>query len=195
MKTLSRVLKSRSGMTVVEMMLAILLLAIIGATVAASLAPTLRAYNNANSVAEINTLLDNLSRDMLSDIAKAREISLSSTGEITIKNDLLTVSYGVDDEGYLYRDAKDSLILAKGYYKKKTISLRYLTMTRAPGGAGTLMTLAPGVYGKNSNLNIILEFSLYDDGGFMTSRSFAAKPLGLNQYDAKQESSALSETP
>lgn len=185
MKALRRALRSRSGMTLVELILAMILLAVIGTTVAASLVPTLNAYNNTNSVAEMNALMDNLTRDFLSDLGKAREVTLSGTGELTIKTDLTSISYGVDADGYLYRDTAANLVFPKGYYKKKTISIAYQTTSKA---SSETEPLAPGFYGKDSKFSILVQVSLYDKGSQMVTRSYAVKPLGMNQYDVQPES-------
>jgi len=170
-----KTLRCRKGMTMVEVVLAMLLFAIISATAAAALVPTVTAYRDANTLAEMNTLLDNLSGEMLCDIGKAREITITED-EITIKTESTTVTYGVSDEGLLYRGTQASLVLPESFYKRKKVELSFLDAA----GANELS----GTFEKESELAFQVKLVIQaEDGSELVSRCYAAKPLGLNQYE------------
>lgn len=174
MKRIGKALRCQKGMTLVEVIVSILLFAIISTTAAAALSPTVTAYRNANTLAEMNTLLDNLSEELLSDIGNAREITISAD-EINIKADATTLTYGVNDAGLLYRGSETTLVLPERYYKRKTMTIFFLNADEENELNGT--------YAQGSNLAFRVKLVIRNvDGSELVSRCYAAKPLGLNQY-------------
>lgn len=122
-----KLLKNKNGMTMIELIVGMLVFSIIAISASTILVPTLRAYAKANDLAEINTLLDNLSAEVLDDISRATEVTITNTGiapdtntEIKIKTNVNTVTYDATS-GLLCMDGTP--VLHEDYYKGKTVRL------------------------------------------------------------------------
>jgi prepilin-type N-terminal cleavage/methylation domain-containing protein len=139
-------IKNKCGMTLVELIAVLFIFSIIGTSVSAVLVPTLRAFARANDLAEMNTLMDNLTKELLNDLSTAKDIDEFGLGGIEIKKaNGARIAYVVgeiidigDDpvfmpgaQGYLHRgdSAADPsvfmpvLVLAPGFYKNKAIEI------------------------------------------------------------------------
>lgn len=177
MKKLLSILKLKKGMTMIELVVGMLIFAVIASSVAAVLVPTLNAYMKANELAEVNTLLDNLSEEMLSDIARATAVSVddvAGNGKITIITGIGNIDYYVDT-GVLCRagGAGDVPVLEKRYYKGKSVAIDYL------GQDGiTEVDTADEI---KTPFYIRLTISS-DKGGSIASRRYAANPVGFKNY-------------
>ncbi|MCL2865997.1 MAG: prepilin-type N-terminal cleavage/methylation domain-containing protein [Lachnospiraceae bacterium] len=71
---MGKIRKAKQGITLVEVIVAMALSAIIMAAVASLLPSILRIYDSANQIAERNTLLNNVANRMVGDMADARQI-------------------------------------------------------------------------------------------------------------------------
>lgn len=157
----SRCLKNNKGFTFVELIVAMLLLTIITSSVATVLAPTLKAYNYANDIAEMNTLLDNIANELTVELDNAIDVEFdSSDGVLTVTTNSKSVNYTVNSDGYLVRNGK--LLLDTSYYKNKTINISYSAV--------------------NDDKAFYITIDIIDNSVIIMSRDYAVKPLGLNQY-------------
>ncbi|MCL1862443.1 MAG: prepilin-type N-terminal cleavage/methylation domain-containing protein [Defluviitaleaceae bacterium] len=77
------------GVTLIELVVAMLVFTIIMATATAVFAPMLRAFSYANSIAEANTLMDNVATLILHDLTSATDIE-PQYGDIS--NDVLEIT-------------------------------------------------------------------------------------------------------
>jgi prepilin-type N-terminal cleavage/methylation domain-containing protein len=73
---LNKLLKSRKGVTLVELMVALLVFAILVMAVSAVFTPMLRTYYHAVDFAETNPLLDEIANALLADINQANSINV-----------------------------------------------------------------------------------------------------------------------
>lgn len=165
-----KILKNKKGMTLMEVVVGMLTFSIIVISVTIVLPSILGAYDKANDLAEINTMLDNLTFEMLSDLSDATEATVSDTA-ITIKTNRKTVTYSIgagDNAGLLLKDGR--AILEKSYYKGKTVKVEYYNEDS---------TKLEGTVSKSIIVKMIL---LSDSASVMATRDYAVKPLGLSQY-------------
>jgi prepilin-type N-terminal cleavage/methylation domain-containing protein len=169
-----KILKSKKGMTLTELIAGMMLFAIITAAVSAVLAPMLRTYARANDLAELNTLLDNLANHIISDLSKATAIGNVGTQNIisiTIDTDIVeyTVEHAGDDAGALLKRVNGSAptpVFVKDFYKNKSVSFLV-----TPESSGSAYTLTVRILDRdNSPIPMI-------------SRDYAVRPLALNQYN------------
>lgn len=130
---------NKKGMTLLELLVGLLLFSILTATASAVFSPIVKTFEAANNLSELNTLFDNLSSEMVSEIGKATQIDISADNkELTING---FITYSVND-GLLCKNGDDSPIFNEQYYKGKTIevdfnkldSLITITMTINPSG-------------------------------------------------------------
>ena len=165
-----KLLNSKSGMTLVEVLVGMLVFAILATCVTWILIPITKFYTQTNDLSETNLLLDNLSDQMLDDLWGAIDVAASGTS-LTIRTNADTVVYdiGIDEnEGLLCKDERP--IFERKYYKGKTINLEYLDTEENP-----ISGTAPSAF--------IIRITLLSDGTAVESRDYAAKPLVLNSYD------------
>jgi prepilin-type N-terminal cleavage/methylation domain-containing protein len=155
----------RKGLTLMEMLMAMLVLSIITVAVSSVFMPVYMIYARANDLSEINTLLDNLSAVIMGDVEDATEVE-AAPFKITFGGSPAAV-YSIVDEsdhpaavGYLYRDdgVVEGKVLEPAFYKGKRVAI-------AHGEAGGLVTVT---------------LTLYSNGTVMASRSYAARPLAMS---------------
>jgi len=115
-------LRSNSGLTLMELLVAALLFAIIAATAMMVITPIMLAYSRANSLAEYNTVLDSVGNVIVSELAGARQNPLP-----VFDGDSLTFTSGSGsvvifdfEDGHLRRN--ESPVFPAGFYGGKTIS-------------------------------------------------------------------------
>lgn len=179
---IEKVLKSKSGMTLTELLVGMLIAALLMASISAVLVPTLKIYKTANDLAEMNTLLDNLANQITSDFSIAKTVNFTDTGEawiavITKTNDSY-ITYSVNDDGILCRDATP--VLAEGFYKNKEVSVEYYNGEDYDG----LTELDSSSLNPVGAKEFIIRIILSEKGGSeMIRRDYAVKPIMLNQYN------------
>ena len=71
MKALTKILKSKKGLTLMELIVGILMFTIISITISMLLAPILMSYTRANDFAEYNALLDNIANRIVNDLSQS----------------------------------------------------------------------------------------------------------------------------
>ena len=169
---MAKILKSKKGFTLVELIVCMVVLSVITTTVAALLGPMLSFYARANDLAESNTLVDNIANYIISDLSHATAPIPDSAIDRDNGNNLgITVNYpgdvvfAVDAAGVLTRN--NSRVLSKDFYKNKSVSI-----TTGPGDSSGVYLLT---------VTITLD---RDNDREMVSRVYAVRPLALpeNQF-------------
>lgn len=154
----------------VEIIIGMVLMAISLAAASTVLAPVLKASLNANDLAELNNLADNISLEITNDLSQASKVK-PITGGISIVKSNQEIRYTVED-GILERN--DVAVFSKRYYKRKTIEINYTdadTGGDISDGTGTPVTR-----------NFIVSISILDGVNESIRRDYAIKPLYLNQF-------------
>jgi prepilin-type N-terminal cleavage/methylation domain-containing protein len=172
-----KTLKSKSGVTLMELIVGVVIFAIITTAVSAVLAPMLRAYSHANELAELNALLDTIANPIKNDMSDATDPleKLGIDNEILIPINTNTIKYTIGGDGVLLCSVNDSPpmpVLPKTFYNNKSVDFRVIRID-PPEAAYTL--------------TIIIR-SDRDDGREMARRDYAVRPLVLNQYNNYQHS-------
>jgi len=120
-----RVLKSTRGLSLMELLVAGLMFAILAATVIMVISPIMMAFSRANSLAEYNTVLDSVGNVIVSDFASVRSISSSGVDVLVFSTDSGSVEFSVVN-GFLHRRfgtaAPSAPVFPAGFYDGKTIS-------------------------------------------------------------------------
>ena len=151
-----RRLRNKKGMTLTELIVAMLVMSIIMLAVTTVFLPIYNAYVNANELAEINSLLNSLSSYVMSDLENAREVPDFDDNTLVIDT-RITVTYATNGDNILTRNAVP--ILDAGFYKRK--GARIAGFTELDG----VFTIELALVDRN-NVEII-------------RRSYSAKPIGL----------------
>jgi prepilin-type N-terminal cleavage/methylation domain-containing protein len=189
MMKLIRRIPGNKGVTLIELIIAMLVMAVIMIAATTVFAPMLQAYQRANNLAEVNTLLDNISALVMSDVASATEIFENGRPDAPdpadIEPDNLTllfsirtthfIDYYIDDNGILWRDAQSLgeplQLLPRHFYKF--------------WGDETVFS----VDGDETSLELdddtgVVTFTLtirnqVDGGGWSRDRIYTSRPIGL----------------
>jgi len=74
---------NKKGVTLIEMIVAMVVMVIIITAVSSIFAPMLMTYQRASNLAEVNTLLDNISAIIMDDVSRASEILPADPNEDT----------------------------------------------------------------------------------------------------------------
>ncbi|MCL2002829.1 MAG: prepilin-type N-terminal cleavage/methylation domain-containing protein [Oscillospiraceae bacterium] len=122
-------LNNQKGVTLTELIVAMLVMSIIMLAVTAVFLPMYNAYINANSMAEVNNLLNALSSVIMNDIEDAEDIDWDDDdGTLTItrvgapREIHYTIGTGAA-AGLLLRNGTP--VFAGEYYKGKTVQIGY----------------------------------------------------------------------
>jgi len=126
-----KALRSNSGITLMELLVAALLFAIMAATAMMVISPIMLAFSRANSLAEYNTVLDSVGNVIVSELAGARRLDPYEDDYDYYGDEQLSfitgtgsrVTFTVED-GLLMRDRGngESEVFPDGFYGGKTIS-------------------------------------------------------------------------
>ncbi|MDR2571149.1 MAG: hypothetical protein LBD23_12805 [Oscillospiraceae bacterium] len=122
-RKLFKVLKSRSGLSLMEILVGSMMFALIAATATAVLAPMMQAYARANDFAEYNIILDSVGNKLISEIAQADDISAYGDNIINMTINGVPVVYSVNGNGILnvQREGDDREVFPEGFYKGKQV--------------------------------------------------------------------------
>ena len=177
---IKKLLKSKKGFTLIELIVGLVIFGIISTAVATLLAPMLFAFIRANEFAEYNILLDNLANQIISDLSQSTEPPGFVAGgdqpdgtwnNVTITTPAAIVRYtveGADNRGILIREinGEPHRVFTEDFYRRKLVSfkLNYLIDADTPS-----YTLTVRLDHVNRNFEI--------------ERVYAVKPLILNQYE------------
>jgi len=160
-------LKNNKGFTLTELIVSMLILSVITVSVSAVFAPVLKTYEQANNLAERNTLLNNAANQIIGDLSEAsRPLDVPAHNDITITIDGQDdIIYSRGSDGTLLKNGVS--VLSKNYYKKKSVDF---DLAQAPGtGEAYILTVTV----------------TSDGGGGSISRNYAVTPLILNQYPSQ----------
>jgi len=191
-KRIRRVLNIK-GVTLIELIISMIVMAVIMIAATTVFMPILQAYQRANNLAEVNTLLDNISSLIMSDVASATEILdindrpdlPDELGNLTRLFSLQTtffIDYFIDDNGFIWRDIQslnDPIpLLPRNYYKF--------------WGDDTVFSIYTGREEEDDEPDNVEITRLDDDNGIVTfiltiesidgwfrTRVYTARPIGL----------------
>lgn len=138
---IKKILKQKGGMTLIEVVVAMLLFTIITTAVTSILAPTLTAYSNANDLAEVTSLsndiaaviLDSLEQSTVNakPIPSAADPAIFDGIEIKIDSKIIeyAVVNGVLQSTVTTNEAGTTPVVAavfdEKYYKRKKVAITY----------------------------------------------------------------------
>jgi prepilin-type N-terminal cleavage/methylation domain-containing protein len=200
MLKLIRRIPGNKGVTLIELMLAMLVMAIIMIAATTVFAPMLQAYQRANNLAEVNTLLDNISALIMNDVASATEINPPgrltappppAPAGLTRLFSLRTthfIDYYIDANGYLWRDVQGLdeplMLLPLHFYKfwGATTVFRVVVDPPAPDDPADPVgdPLTSLVEGANGVVTFTLTIRNQVDGdGWSRTRTYTTRPIGL----------------
>jgi prepilin-type N-terminal cleavage/methylation domain-containing protein len=196
MRRFMKLILGNKGVTLIELIMAMLVMAIIMIAATSVFAPMLQAYQRANNFAEANTLLDNISAIIMSDVANATEIThpitlppiitpptppppLPPIPALTPLFRIKTshyIDYYIDATGIIWRNipgwsAGDDIpieLLPRHYYKFR--------------GAETVfsVTATTGLTNEDEEGTVVLTLQIASIEGWTRDRTYTARPLGLN---------------
>jgi len=191
MMKLIRRIPGKKGVTLIELIIAMLVMAIIMIAATSIFAPMLQAYQRANNLAEVNTILDNISALVMSDVVSATEIEPPGRpavlpGGLTRLFSIRTsfyIDYYIDNDGILWRDVQSldepSILLPLHFYRfwGDTTIFRVEVdpadptdpaLTRLESDANGMVTFTLTIRNQVDGIN-----------GWSRSRTYTARPIGL----------------
>jgi hypothetical protein len=101
---MKKILKSKKGMSLMEILVGGILLGMVALTVSAVLAPFMLAFSRANDLAEYSTILDTVGNQIVSDLVRSSEEPTTAVNRVDITVD------SEDDVIYTIRQAAGVLI-------------------------------------------------------------------------------------
>ena len=190
-----KLLKSKKGFTLMELIVGILMFSIIAIVVSTALSPTLFAYMRANDFAEYNSLLDNIANQIINDLNQSTEEprfiaatggapvppggwAVDNTRRLVITTNTRTIAYTIRNTqpgagGVLQREGVNATgvaqlfdVFSEDFYKRKSVSFAFAQ----PDPTENVFILTIRLR-ENSNLGNIFEID----------REYAVRPLMLNQ--------------
>ena len=169
-------LTSKKGFTLIESIVAMGICAILMASVALVLPNVIRVMDRANTMAERNTLLNNVANIITSDLA---DVAVPVSEETLGQKDVLSVftggeqvTYTIDEKGVLMRsvgEGESVPVLPERFYGKSKVSFVCERVNDSQGGDQMMAY----------QLTVTI-YSTYDSGTIR--RSYVVKPLVLNQF-------------
>ena len=165
---------NKKGLTLIELIMAMLVMTIIMIAVTSAFLPTLKAYEKANDLAEVNTLLDNISTLILNDVNRAVEIPDPNPDpniapginvDFSLKTSVSIIYYR--DEGVVRRRVQgfgDEALLPNQYYKfRRGENVFSVTKMELEENAGVAT----------------LTLAITSVDGWSRERTYTARPIGL----------------
>ena len=150
---MSRTLKNKKGMTLIEIIVGSMLFVLVVVTVFTVLSPMMLAYSRANDLAEYNMLLDDIGNRIVNDIAQASEIT--QLNPLTMTIDSVQVTYSIEN-GSLFRQTgttpsipvfhpdfyrgKQTSIEASGTAPNFTLEVTISSPSGGQGASGAVIT-------------------------------------------------------
>ena len=195
-----KIAKNNQGVTLVELVIAVMLLSIITASVSAVFLPILRLQRRSVEVAELNALMDNIANPIINDLSYTYEIPAwqdPDTGDFIVINKVnsldnedlegpafgentLAISlvnkydviYSVDEDGILRRNGVD--VLPPRFYLGRSIRIT----------CSEYDSNDPEYSKTRTAYQIELELREQQNGTWLTTttRTYAVWPIMLNQY-------------
>ena len=172
-----KLLKSKKGFTLIELIVGLVIFGIISTAVATLLAPTLFAFMRANDFAEYNILLDNIANQIISDLSQSTdepefqegsELPGATWNNVTITKQATRVRYTVNG-GVLQREinGETSPVFSEEFYRRKLISFKLNTVDE-----------------NSYRLTVRLDHA---NGNFEIQREYAVRPLILNPHHPTED--------
>jgi len=170
---IKKLLKTKKGFTLIELIVGLVIFGIISVAVSALLAPTLFAFMRANDFAEYNILLDNIANQIISDLSQSTdepeftegtELPGTAWNRVTITTQATRVRYTVAG-GVLFREVNGEPfeVFSEEFYRRKLVSFKLNTF--------------------DENAYILTVRLDHADGNFEIQREYAVRPLILNQHN------------
>jgi len=185
------------GVTLIELIVAMIVMVTIMIAVTSIFAPMFRAYQRANNLAEVNSLIDNISALVMNDIASANEVFLIGNTPLSIPDppadhtrlfSLRTtyyIDYTVDANGILCRAVQGEEIpvplLPPHYYKflgtagNETV----FTVFAVPPSTAVDGVAPTGIVYNAANGNVTLTLTVQSADGWFRTRTYTSVPIGL----------------
>ena len=167
-----KILKSKKGLTMVELIIGMVILSIIISMATAVMAPMMQFQRQANELAEQNALLDNLANQIVHDMSKAIDKPAQSGNEITIPIGTGgggNITYTLI-EGIIWRQQVDDNynvpLLPDGFYRNFIVTVMDINQVPDANGTAYLLTL-----------------ELSNDRRTFT-RDYAVRPIAINHFFA-----------
>ncbi len=163
MKRMKKLVRSRSGFTLIEMIATLALLAILTTMAASVMMPMTKATFKANRLAEVERVYDTLSGELVADMERAAGPMTFNDGSLAIPVSGGSVTYSARD-GVIYKSVNGGEagpMLEKGYYRGWS--------------AAFAVSESDGVYTLSLTLS-------GEDGEALPSHEYKVRPLTLNQY-------------
>lgn len=162
----------RGGFTLVEVIITVAISSIILAGTTLLLVPTLNVYAQANDLAELNGLCDNLADELSAELRRIDQppaiVSGDPSDSITLQRGSVTIQYSVVD-GVLHKKVDDSrsapFVPAKAY-KGKTVDVSCTYTDRDATNPTALVTI---------------DLRLTTANGGTLDRQIVVSPILLNQ--------------
>ena len=167
-KRLRHITGNSRGLTLLELIIAMLVLSIIMTVAFSMFAPMFRAYERANNLAEVNSLMDNVAALIIDDLANATEAPDDSVTHLRFRT-----TYFVEFAARPANQDSDQLVISKQirnsepwipvlpvmYYKGNSMIIEYIDITNT------------GV--------IIFELTLRSPDDWVRTKEYAVRPVGL----------------
>lgn len=190
-------LKSTSGMTLIETIVALLLFAVLAAAITAVLIPVLNSFVRANDLAELTVLVENIGKEITDDLkqstanatnidgielsGKSKNISIKIESNVveyqipTGSDDnagILMKKFGTNDPGFnnTVHGAEFFPVFDAKYYRGKTLDITYDVSYGVGGKTDPLYTVKVDITNKDGLTKVV-------------GNTFTARPLVLNQYN------------
>ena len=177
-----KILKSKNGITLVELIIGMMVLSIIIAMLGTTLAPMMQFQRRANELAEQNTLLDNLANHIIYDLSMTLEeinplpppLTPGGAGALTIpvgERNGGDIIYTIPANGILMRQQFthddgtpiNNPLLPRQFYRGLTV--HELQLVSENVGGGTIYRLTLTLRNENANTDF--------------QRTYAIRPLAL----------------
>ena len=182
MKTLTKTLNNKKGMTLMELIVGIMMFTIISIAVSMMLAPILSSFTKANDFAEYNALLDNIANHLINDISQSTSGPVFTEGDwaeddhgifLTVFTQNRVIRYAVMG-GILQREGLDADnntllfdVFSEDFYRRKLVSFMIETDETTDITA----------------YFITVRLTERGNVGFEIQRQYAVRPLIMNQID------------
>jgi len=175
---------NKKGVTLIELLMSMLVMAIIMIAVTTVFIPMFRAYQRANNLAEVNTLLDNISTLVMNDVAGITDPPDLTPATVTLDDGTVLnrlfrlqatffIDYYLDNAGIIWRSVQDMEpmpLLPHHFYK----------FWGAAGNETVFTVAACDLTFDPLTGTVELELAIESIDGWTRDRVYTARPLLLN---------------
>ena len=177
-KRIKQVLNNNKGLTLFEMLLAMIVFAVITLAAVSVFAPAINTYVRANNLAEVNTLLDNVAGLIMEDVASMTD---EITGGPQLPFTIFTtrdVVYNVNTDGMITRNGV--ALFDEGFLRRMSMSAELAEVHDFAEGEvhdfldgmdDDELSAFDGVFALRLTLNA--------DDGWTTTRYYMARPVAM----------------